>query len=230
MIATSTATLCGYLAPLLILTMRQHSPLRCARLSARRDQRQNRVRAALSRLPWRRRPRRRPRCRNLRVPPTNFIALSPPQVGRRVLRTIEHGVVFSPMHSWQGTLTETERHDALAYIRFLVQQVDRPSNPTTLREGTIDEPASSVRHRPSGSVLAAMLASPAGSGRGEILPPSLRRRTCESTLKKTRPTLHTVTGVLQSPARWLEARESSNDGEPIICRTDLQGFSGGSQS
>lgn len=39
-----------------------------------------------------------------------------------LLRTIEHGIVFSPMHSWQGQLTETERQDALAYIRLLVQQ------------------------------------------------------------------------------------------------------------
>jgi len=39
-----------------------------------------------------------------------------------LLRTIEHGIVFSAMHSWQGQLTETERLDVLAYIRLLVQQ------------------------------------------------------------------------------------------------------------
>lgn len=38
-----------------------------------------------------------------------------------LLRTIEQGVVFSPMHSWQGLLSETARRDALAYIRHVVQ-------------------------------------------------------------------------------------------------------------
>src|SRR6185295_6054094 len=31
-----------------------------------------------------------------------------------LLRTIEHGVVFSPMHSWQGRLTEGEMQDVVA--------------------------------------------------------------------------------------------------------------------
>ena len=39
-----------------------------------------------------------------------------------LLRTIEHGVVFSPMHSWRGQLTDGEMQDVLAYVRFLSQQ------------------------------------------------------------------------------------------------------------
>jgi mono/diheme cytochrome c family protein len=39
-----------------------------------------------------------------------------------LLRTIEHGIVFSPMHSWRGQLTDGEMQDALAYVRFLSQQ------------------------------------------------------------------------------------------------------------
>lgn len=59
----------------------------------------------------------------LRVPPMNFHRFtSVLKSDEELLRTIEHGVVFSPMHSWQGILTETERQDALAYIRLLVQQ------------------------------------------------------------------------------------------------------------
>jgi mono/diheme cytochrome c family protein len=59
----------------------------------------------------------------LRVPPANFHRFtSILKSDEELLRTIEHGVVFSPMHSWQGRLTETERQDALAYIRLLVQQ------------------------------------------------------------------------------------------------------------
>lgn len=59
----------------------------------------------------------------LRVPPANFHRFqSFLKSDEELLRTIEYGVVFSPMHSWQGQLTETERQDALAYIRLLVQQ------------------------------------------------------------------------------------------------------------
>ncbi len=59
----------------------------------------------------------------LRVPPANFHRFkSFLKSDEELLRTIEHGIVFSPMHSWQGQLTETERQDALAYIRLLVQQ------------------------------------------------------------------------------------------------------------
>ena len=38
-----------------------------------------------------------------------------------LLRTIEHGGVFSPMHSWRGRLTDGEMQDVLAYIRVLSQ-------------------------------------------------------------------------------------------------------------
>jgi mono/diheme cytochrome c family protein len=38
------------------------------------------------------------------------------------LRMIEHGGVFSPMHSWRGRLTDGEMQDVLAYIRLLSQQ------------------------------------------------------------------------------------------------------------
>jgi mono/diheme cytochrome c family protein len=39
-----------------------------------------------------------------------------------LLRTIEHGVVFSPMHAWRGQLTDEEMQDILAYVRLLSQQ------------------------------------------------------------------------------------------------------------
>jgi mono/diheme cytochrome c family protein len=38
-----------------------------------------------------------------------------------LLRMIEHGGVFSPMHSWRGRLTDGEMQDVLAYIRELSQ-------------------------------------------------------------------------------------------------------------
>lgn len=64
-----------------------------------------------------------PDAASLRVPPANFHRFkSFLKSDEELLRTIEHGVVFSPMHSWQGQLTESERQDALAYIRLLVQR------------------------------------------------------------------------------------------------------------
>jgi mono/diheme cytochrome c family protein len=39
-----------------------------------------------------------------------------------LLRTIEHGIVFSPMHAWRGQLTDGEMQDVVAYIRLLSQQ------------------------------------------------------------------------------------------------------------
>ncbi len=64
-----------------------------------------------------------PDAASLRVPPANFHRFkSFLKSDEELLRTIEHGIVFSPMHAWQGQLTETERQDALAYIRLLVQQ------------------------------------------------------------------------------------------------------------
>lgn len=38
-----------------------------------------------------------------------------------LLRMIEHGGVFSPMHSWRGRLSDGEMQDVLAYIRLLSQ-------------------------------------------------------------------------------------------------------------
>ena len=64
-----------------------------------------------------------PDAATLTVPPANFHRFkSFLKSDEELLRTIEHGIVFSPMHSWQGQLTETERQDVLAYIRLLVQQ------------------------------------------------------------------------------------------------------------
>jgi mono/diheme cytochrome c family protein len=39
-----------------------------------------------------------------------------------LLRMIEHGGVFSPMHSWRGRLRDGEMQDVLAYIRVLSQE------------------------------------------------------------------------------------------------------------
>ena len=51
-----------------------------------------------------------PAAEALRVPPTNFHRFSSViKTDEELLRTIEHGVVFSPMHSWQGRLTGSER-------------------------------------------------------------------------------------------------------------------------
>lgn len=64
-----------------------------------------------------------PEAAALRVAPTNFHSFSSYlKSDEDLLRTIEQGVVFSPMHSWQGRLSETARQDVLAYIRLLVQQ------------------------------------------------------------------------------------------------------------
>ncbi len=59
----------------------------------------------------------------LRVAPANFHLLrSFLKSDEELLRTIEHGVVFSPMHSWRGQLTDGEMQDVVAYIRLLSQQ------------------------------------------------------------------------------------------------------------
>ena len=53
----------------------------------------------------------------------------------------------------------------------------------------------------AGVVMAVMLASPSGiEAAAKSAPKSSPTGTCESTFKQTRPTLHTVTGVLQSHA------------------------------
>jgi mono/diheme cytochrome c family protein len=60
---------------------------------------------------------------SLTVRPTNFhLFRSYLKSDDELQRVIEHGVVFSPMHAWQGQLTENEIQDVLAYVRFLSQQ------------------------------------------------------------------------------------------------------------
>ncbi|HSF68870.1 MAG TPA: cytochrome c [Nitrospira sp.] len=60
---------------------------------------------------------------SLKVAPANFHrSRSFLKSDEELLRTIEHGVVFSPMHSWRGQLTDGEMQDVLAYIRLLAQE------------------------------------------------------------------------------------------------------------
>ena len=64
-----------------------------------------------------------PDAQTLRIAPTNFHRFSSfLKSDEELLRTIEHGVVFSPMHSWRGQLTDGEMQDVVAYIRLLSQQ------------------------------------------------------------------------------------------------------------
>jgi mono/diheme cytochrome c family protein len=64
-----------------------------------------------------------PDAQALKVTPANFHRFSSfLKSDEELLRTIEHGVVFSPMHSWRGQLTDGEMQDVVAYVRFLSQQ------------------------------------------------------------------------------------------------------------
>ena len=64
-----------------------------------------------------------PDAKVLKVAPANFHRFSSfLKSDEELLRTIEHGVVFSPMHSWRGQLTDGEMQDVVAYIRLLAQQ------------------------------------------------------------------------------------------------------------
>ena len=64
-----------------------------------------------------------PDAKALKVPPTNFHRfMSFLKSDEELLRTIEHGIVFSPMHAWRGQLTDGEMQDVVAYIRLLSQQ------------------------------------------------------------------------------------------------------------
>jgi mono/diheme cytochrome c family protein len=64
-----------------------------------------------------------PAAGSLKVSPANFHQFrSFLKSDEELLRTIEHGVVFSPMHSWRGQLTDGEMQDVVAYIRLLSQQ------------------------------------------------------------------------------------------------------------
>ncbi|OQW32842.1 MAG: hypothetical protein A4E19_05675 [Nitrospira sp. SG-bin1] len=64
-----------------------------------------------------------PAAASLKVAPADFQRFqSFLKSDEELLRTIEHGVVFSPMHSWRGQLTDGEMQDAVAYIRLLSQR------------------------------------------------------------------------------------------------------------
>ena len=64
-----------------------------------------------------------PDAKDLKVAPANFHRFSSLlKSDEELLRTIEHGIVFSPMHAWRGRLTDGEMQDVVAYIRLLAQQ------------------------------------------------------------------------------------------------------------
>lgn len=64
-----------------------------------------------------------PGAASLKIPPANFQRFqSFLKSDEELLRTIEHGVVFSPMHAWRGQLTDGEMQDVVAYIRLLSGQ------------------------------------------------------------------------------------------------------------
>ena len=63
-----------------------------------------------------------PDAKALKIAPANFHRFSSfLKSDEELLRTIEHGVVFSPMHAWRGQLTDGEMQDVVAYIRLLAQ-------------------------------------------------------------------------------------------------------------
>jgi mono/diheme cytochrome c family protein len=64
-----------------------------------------------------------PDAKDLKVAPANFHRFASfLKSDEELLRTIEHGVVFSPMHAWRGQLTDGEMQDVVAYVRLLSQQ------------------------------------------------------------------------------------------------------------
>lgn len=64
-----------------------------------------------------------PTAASLRVAPADFHRFrSFLKSDEELLRMIEHGIVFSPMHAWAGSLTEGQMVDTLAYVRLLSQQ------------------------------------------------------------------------------------------------------------
>ncbi|BFU94801.1 MAG: putative Cytochrome c552 [Nitrospira sp.] len=61
-----------------------------------------------------------PEAASLRVKPADFHRFgSYLKSDEDLLRTVEHGIVFSPMHSWRGQLTDGEMQDVVAYVRRL---------------------------------------------------------------------------------------------------------------
>jgi mono/diheme cytochrome c family protein len=64
-----------------------------------------------------------PAAASLKIKPADFHRFrSFLKSDEELLRTIEHGVVFSPMHAWRGQLTDEEMQDILAHVRLLSQQ------------------------------------------------------------------------------------------------------------
>lgn len=64
-----------------------------------------------------------PEAATLRVRPANFHrAAFLFKSDEELLRTVEHGIVFSPMHAWRGELSDGEMEDVVAYIRLLSQR------------------------------------------------------------------------------------------------------------
>jgi len=64
-----------------------------------------------------------PSAASLKIPPANFQRMqSFLKSDEELLRTIEHGIIFSPMHAWRGQLTDEEMQDIVAHIRLLAQQ------------------------------------------------------------------------------------------------------------
>jgi len=54
------------------------------------------------------------------LPPANFHSpASRAKSDEQLLSIIEHGVIFTPMHSYRGTLTDAQMREVLAYIRRL---------------------------------------------------------------------------------------------------------------
>lgn len=57
------------------------------------------------------------------LPPANFHApASRAKSDETLLSIIEHGVIFTPMHSYRGTLTQAQMREVLAHIRLLSQR------------------------------------------------------------------------------------------------------------
>lgn len=70
---------------------------------------------------------RGPEANDLIVPPKDFQSFqSRDRSDFELLVAISNGVLFSPMHSWRGRLTETDMMDVIRYIRALA-----PSRPTS---------------------------------------------------------------------------------------------------
>ena len=57
------------------------------------------------------------------LPPANFhAAASRAKSDEQLMSIIEHGVVFTPMHSYRGTLTATQMREVVAHIRTLTER------------------------------------------------------------------------------------------------------------